>query len=397
MSLGQSFRLAIKSIMSSKVRSLLTMLGIIIGVGAVILIVGLGNGMEMYMRESFESMGTNLLTLNITGRGSTRAIDEDDMYLFVAENSEYFDGLSPTVSVSASIKIGSDEMESTSTMGVSEEYGEMKDYTMESGRYIQYADVLNRTKVAVIGNYIDDTFFFGDSLGETIKINGDLYTVVGVVEETADSSEGSTDDFVHVTYTNGMNIANLGTLSTYTLSMINEEESDMAIAILENELFEVFQDDSVYRITSAAEMLDTMTGMIDVLITILAAIAAISLIVGGIGIMNIMLISVSERTREIGIRKSLGAKPRNILTQFVIEAATTSAMGGVIGILTGYGLAAVGTQVVVSMLETDITIAPTADSVLLSFGVSVAIGILFGYLPARKAAKLNPIDALRRD
>ena len=146
-----------------------------------------------------------------------------------------------------------------------------------------------------------------------------------------------------------------------------------------------------------AEMLDTMTGMINILVYVLAGIAAISLVVGGIGIMNIMLVSVTERTREIGIRKSLGAKERYIMQQFVIEAAMTSALGGVVGILLGYGLSAVATRVVTQVMDAALTVAPSVGAVALAFGISVGIGILFGYLPAKKAAALNPIDALHYD
>ena len=164
---------------------------------------------------------------------------------------------------------------------------------------------------------------------------------------------------------------------------------------LEQSLYSRLRSDSAYLVISMAQLLDVMTEMIDVVITVLAIIAGISLVVGGVGIMNIMLVSVSERTREIGIRKALGAKERYILTQFVIEAAVISAMGGVIGIALGYGLSSLATVVIAAMLQVDMAVTPTLSSIVLAFGASAAIGILFGYLPARKAALLNPIDALR--
>ena len=181
------------------------------------------------------------------------------------------------------------------------------------------------------------------------------------------------------------------------ITMKDENYIDESVAALEASLYAVFASDDYYTVTSMSEMLETMTSMINLLVGVLAGIAAISLVVGGIGIMNIMLVSVTERTREIGIRKSLGAKERYIMQQFVIEAAATSALGGIIGILLGDGLSILATQVVERLMEESLTISPTLAAVALAFGISVGIGIFFGYLPAKKAAQLNPIDALHYD
>ncbi len=397
MSFVQSFKLAIKSIMASKVRSLLTMLGIIIGVAAVIVIVGLGNGMEIYMKDSFASMGTNILNVNVYGRGSSRSIDAEDMYDFVEKNSEYFEAVSPTVTSNARVKIGNESLSSTSVMGTGEDYMNMKKYSLETGRYIQYIDVLRRNKVCIVGNYIDDTYFMGNSLGKTIKINGDTYRIVGVLTEEAESEEGSTDDYVYIPYTNAAKMSFMGMITSYSFSVVSEDDIPTSKKLLDDMLIDIFKDDRAYMIISMSEVLDMMSSMINVMVTILASIAAISLVVGGIGIMNIMLVSVSERTREIGIRKALGAKQRHIMRQFVIEAATTSALGGTVGILMGYFLSYIATNIVVVALQTDMAVKPSSSAVLGAFTISVAIGILFGYLPAKKAAKLNPIDALHRE
>jgi len=391
----QTFRLAIKSILSNKARSILTMLGIIIGVAAVIIIVGLGNGLENYITESFQNMGTNLLTVNIMGRGSTRTVSVDDMYKILDKYPQYFAAMSPTVSVSGTVKVGVEELGSTRVSGVNEDYRALSRYEMSQGRFIRYADCLTRSKVAVVGSYIDNEFYSGAAVGERIKISGEFYSIVGVIGERADSTEGSSDDSIFIAYSTAAKLSYMGTINNYSFEMVSEDLASEARETLQDELNAVFRNSRLYNVTSMAEMLDTMTSMMGIVVTVLAVIAAISLLVGGIGIMNIMLVSVSERTREIGIRKALGAKKRHILQQFVIEAGTTSSLGGAMGIAVGYAVSIVATQVISNMMEASIAVAPTSYMVLLAFSISAGIGILFGFLPARKAARLNPIDALR--
>ena len=395
MSIWQSFKLAFSSILTSKARSLLTMLGIIIGVSAVIVIVGMGNGMEIYMQNSFESMGSNLLTASVTGRGSSRSVDADDMYELVAENPDVLKAVSPAVSVGGRVKIGSETSDYTSITGVGEDYADIRQYDLLAGRFIQYVDTLRRQKVCVVGSYVAQTYFDGDAVGKTLKISGNTYTIVGQTDEKADSSEYGDDNVVFIPYSNAAQMTATGEINSYYFSSTSDDTVTAAKGLIEERLLKTFGDSSAYSVISMSELLDMMGTMLDVMVTILAAIAAISLVVGGIGIMNIMLVSVSERTREIGIRKSLGARQRDIMTQFVIEAATTSGIGGVIGIGFGYVLSAVATRLIVAILQQELAVTPSAGSVLLAFSISVAIGILFGYLPAKKAARLNPIDALK--
>ena len=396
MNVGQSFRLAIKSLLTSKARALLTMLGIIIGVAAVIVIVGLGNGLEQYMTDSFSGLGTNTLTVSVSSRGSTRSLSVDEMYDIVEENSDYLDLCSPTVTMLGLAKVGSETLDSTTTQGVSEDYLDIAGVEVSSGRGLQYSDMATRAKVCAIGAYIDRAYFGGSAVGQTMRIYGTTFTIVGVLaQQDEELEEGGSDDCLYLPYTTAERIT--GETSTYTITMKDENYIDESVAALEAALYAVFASDDYYTVTSMSEMLETMTSMINLLVGVLAGIAAISLVVGGIGIMNIMLVSVTERTREIGIRKSLGAKERYIMQQFVIEAAATSALGGIIGILLGDGLSILANQVVERLMEESLTISPTLAAVALAFGISVGIGIFFGYLPAKKAAQLNPIDALHYD
>ena len=395
MSILESLELALKNIVSSKTRTLLTMLGIIIGVAAVIIIVGLGNGLEGYVTDSFSDLGTDTLTVSVMSRGATRTIDVEDMYGIVEENSQYLDLCSPTAGMMGSVKIGSDTT-STSVSGVSEDYLAIKNYTISKGRNLQYSDILQRSRVCVVGAYVDQSYYGGSAVGQTLRVGGTSLTIVGVIEQQSESlEEGGADDCLFLPYSTASRLS--GQISSFVVTVRSEDTLNESKTALENALYSFFESDDFYTVTSMAQMLETMTSMINILVCVLAGIAAISLVVGGIGIMNIMLVSVTERTREIGIRKSLGAKERYIMQQFVIEAAATSALGGVIGILLGYILSSAASVVITRAMENTLTVAPTLGAVLLAFGISVGIGVLFGYLPAKKAAKLNPIDALRYD
>ena len=396
MKIRESFALAFQNIRTGKGRAFLTMLGIIIGISSVMVIIGIGSGMEVYMTDMFQSIGTNELNVSITGMGTTRKLSVEDMQEILEENQEHLREMSPTVSMSETVKVGAEQLDETAVSGVGEHSFGIKGYSVEKGRGLHYADIVNRTHICVVGSYIDDVWYHGNAVGETIRVGGRAFTIVGVLEQEDDApDEGGTDDAVYIPYSVAARLNGSGTVSSYVITIVSEDAADGAVRALEQSLYSRLRSDSAYLVISMAQLLDVMTEMIDVVITVLAIIAGISLVVGGVGIMNIMLVSVSERTREIGIRKALGAKERYILTQFVIEAAVISAMGGVIGIALGYGLSSLATVVIAAMLQVDMAVTPTLSSIVLAFGASAAIGILFGYLPARKAALLNPIDALR--
>lgn len=398
MGIGQCFLMAFKSLKTSKMRSFLTMLGIIIGVAAVIVIMSLGNGMTTYMNESFESMGTTQISVNISGRGSSRTVDVDDMYELFDENKDVFTYMSPTVNVMMAQVRGSDnEIYTPSITGVSEDYLDIKTYNLENGRNISYVDIANYSKVCVVGAFYNYVVYSGNAVGNTIKINGDRYTIIGIVEEQDDKTdEDGLDNFIYVPYSSGAKfLSKTSDINSFTFVAKDQDTVSEGMDIIKNRLYSTYKNEDYYNVSSLTEILDVMNEMMSTMVFVLAAIAAISLLVGGIGIMNIMLVSVTERTREIGIRKALGAKGRHIRMQFVIEAATTSALGGLIGILSGTGIASVITTIIQQSM--DMKAIPTTSSILISFGISVGIGILFGYLPANKAAKLNPIDALHHE
>ncbi|MCF0150372.1 MAG: ABC transporter permease [Firmicutes bacterium] len=396
MNLFDTARLAIGNIWASKMRTFLTMLGIIIGVSAVILIEGLGNGLQVYMEDAFDALGTSSIEVILMGRGSTRNADVEDMYQLLDENPQALESMTPTVTMSGVLKIGNETYSKTAVTGVSEDYLDIKSYEIEKGRNLQYMDMKDRKAVCLVGSYVDQTYFKGRSVGETLKVGKNKLTVVGVVaQEEEELREGGTDDIVLLPYTSAARYSMTGQISRYTFTATDPDHSDEAVDLIEARLYEIYGTESAYMIVSMAQLLDTFSSMLNVMITILAIIAGISLVVGGIGIMNIMLVSVTERTREIGIRKALGAKETVILSQFVTEAAVTSVIGGIFGIGFGILMCRVATKLVVQILQVKMSVIPDAQSIAMAVGVSAGIGILFGYLPAKKAANLNPIDALR--
>ena len=411
MNVTQSFKLALKSLRTSKMRAFLTMLGIVIGVGAVIIIISLGNGLTGMVEQQVDKVGINQIYAYSWGRGdgTTMNLDAQQMYDLIDSHPDVFSGVTPWVSGGTGVRQGSLEFEKTKIYGVSEamyraDSGTTLDGdTLARGRYLQYVDVSRRQNVCVIGAYLEQEAFRGDALGKTLTIGGVPYTVVGVMaQELEELREGGSDDVVYIPYENAMEMSGSRTVTLYQVMAVSRDTVAEGKALLQNMLWTFYQDEDAYYIETMLDQVNMINAMMGVAMLVLVAIAAISLLVGGIGIMNIMLVSVTERTREIGIRKSLGARRRDIRRQFIIEAGTTSAMGGIIGILfgclvaTGIG-SVLGGMLVAQLGTSGITFnaTPSLGAILISFGVSVGIGVLFGYLPANKAAKLNPIDALR--
>lgn len=392
MKIKQAFNLAIKSILGSKLRSFLTMLGIIIGVAAVIVIVSIVNGMTKDVLAEFEKLGATTITVSVRGRGGNRTVSIDDMQNLVDDNPEYFESMTPNIMVTgATAKNGNTNVDVSSCVGVNENYAHIKGLVIEQGRNIEYVDCEARLRNCVVGTYIaKELYGTTNVVGETIKINGFAYQIVGVFEEKADSVEASADDVIIIPYTMAARVSNSFTMGSYTFNATNKEVADKSQQLIEEYLLSVFSNTNAYMVSNMASMIDTINDLTGTMSLVLAGVAGVSLLVGGIGIMNIMLVSVTERTREIGIRKSLGATPWDIMSQFVVEAITTSCIGGLIGILLGI----VGSYAATLF---GLTAAPSVPAMLISFTVSAFVGIAFGYFPAKKAASLNPIDALRYD
>ena len=378
----ETFRQALQNVWSNKLRTFLTMLGIIIGVMAVIVIVGLGNGMTQSMRDSFSALGTNALSIQVWGYGS-RTASVEDVYKIADKNKELISAVSPQIDFSNNTpKVGTTTYRyGTSVYGVDEHYTEMKNYTLAQGRGLQYMDIKDNKQVCIIGDYLNRAAYGGNAVGQTIKLGAYKFRIVGVLNAKVtdkNMQQGSDDDCIYLPYTTAMRLSNQSSAKNFVAIMKDESRANEAKAVVESGLHDLLKSDNAYYIYSASEWLEEMNEMINMVI--------------------IILVSVTERTREIGIRKALGAKERVILSQFVVEAATTSALGGVLGIVLGY-IVSMAANRILPMISSDIdvTVSPSFNSIVVAFGISVGIGVLFGYLPAKRAARLNPIEALRYD
>lgn len=387
----QSVKMAKKSILGNKARSALTMLGIIIGVASVILLTGIGNGATKMISDSISSMGTKLITVNLTKMSGTRTVDMDGITEYISSKPELYSSITPYITSNAQVKVGTENYRA-SLEGTDPNYETIRNVSLASGRFINENDVEKRSKVVVVGMYVQTELFGGMSpIGEKIKINGENFTVIGVYETVGSTVSEYSDGNVTIPYTTAMRFIKNKNISTYYLEASTEDNVESAVDDIEIFLTRKLGNDDGYNVSNIAEMLDTMNEMMGTMTAMLAGIAGISLVVGGIGVMNIMTVSVSERTREIGIRKAIGARTSDILMQFLIESVMLSALGGIIGIILGFAFK----PAVEALLSMDYVIK--GSMVLLSFGFSLFIGVFFGIAPARKAARLHPIEALRSE
>jgi putative ABC transport system permease protein len=404
MNFGNLFRIALKALSNNKFRGFLTMLGIIIGVGSVITMLAIGQGSKKSIQAEISEMGSNMIMISPGGdrRGGVR-LSADDMqtlkvkdYEDIVSKCSYVSLASPTVNSSGQCVYGSNNTP-TSIYGVNLDYLEIRSYNVEDGDTFSEQDIKTAAKVCLIGKtVVDNLFTDGESpVGKVIRFGTIPLKIVGVLESKGNNSMGmDQDDLLIAPYTTVMKrIEAVTYLQGITCSALTEDYTDQAIEQITQVLRENHKlkdsDDDDFEIRSQQELASMMTNTSDLMSTLLAAVAAISLIVGGIGIMNIMYVSVTERTKEIGLRMSIGARGKDILAQFLIEATLLSVMGGIIGVIVGVG----ASFIVRAVLSYPIYIQPW--SIILSFAVCTLIGIFFGWYPAKKASNLDPIDALR--
>ncbi|MCK9597185.1 ABC transporter permease [Candidatus Pacearchaeota archaeon] len=392
-------------LLSNKVRTGLTMLGIVIGIASVIAMLAVGNGATSSIQSSIESIGSNLVVIspgavrtagsNVrTSRGSANTLTMSDVEA-IKEGVTSAKYIAPTVSTQKQI-IAAGTNTNTSVVGTTPSYIDIKNITVDSGTFFSDEQVAQMARVAVIGPTTrDDLFGEGtDAISKTIRISGNEFTVIGVTLAKGGTGQNSSDDIVYIPITvaqqflTGNKYVSSINISAQTADLVTDVQNQATdILLARHNIIDATKAD--FSTMNQSDMLETASSITSTMTYLLAAIAGISLLVGGIGIMNMMLTTVTERTREIGLRKAVGAKKRDIRLQFLVESIMLTAIGGIVGIIVGIGIAWLIT--LTGLLTAKIS--PT--SVILSFGVSALIGIIFGYYPAARASDLNPIDALR--
>jgi putative ABC transport system permease protein len=404
----QNVRSALRALLANKLRSALTMLGIVIGVGSVVALLSVGTGAQSSITNQISNIGANVITIysgtrnqsapSGAGGGATAPL--------TYEESKELEGLTGVAAVSPQVQSRQTLKYQTSqtsvqVVGVEPDYAVVHPNQLDHGSFISAGDVSSKARVAVVGSQVVTDLFGGlDPVGKSIKINGILFQVIGVLKSQGSGGFGfSRDSTTYVPITTAMarlsnsRVGNQKSVSTIEVSAVNSDSIDAAIAAITAKLHTLHKigvgESNDFTVQSQSDILATATSVTTTLTVFLGAIAGISLLVGGIGVMNIMLVSVTERTHEIGLRKAVGARRRDILYQFLTETLVLSIVGGVIGIVIGWGIA---TAVSASGLMTTVV---SVESVALAFGFSAAIGIFFGLYPANRAAGLKPIEALR--
>jgi putative ABC transport system permease protein len=396
-------RVAAQSLLKNKMRSLLTMLGIIIGVAAVILLVAIGQGAQSRIREQVEALGTNLIVVSpgassqggvSRGAGSFNRLTVDDVEKLQRE-SFLVVAVSPVIATGGQV-IGGQGNWRTRVNGVSVEYQQIRDWQVASGRFFDASDLRGMRKVAVVGATVADALFPGqDPVGQQVQVRHVPFEIIGLMERKGQTAEGTDqDDVILAPYTTvrtrlaGRQFIPQILASAASTGDIPAAEEEIRSIMRESHRLADWEEDD-FTVRNQSDLTEAAQGTTEVMTLLLAAIASISLLVGGIGIMNIMLVSVTERTREIGIRMAIGARGTDVMTQFLVESTVLAAVGGLLGLGLGFG----GARVVSAATGWSTTISPVTVVAALAF--SGAIGIFFGFYPARQASELDPIEALR--
>ena len=389
----ESVRMSVSNICHNRMRSFLTILGIMIGVTAVIALITTISAVSTTISDSVTSMGAGTMTLSAPGSDLKAGLSADDLETLTA--LEHVEGVSPTVTLNVTAAQSNAYESSVSVGGRNAYYFTANDGLIARGRAITPLDVNQSSRVCLISSDLVETFFYGaDPIGETLYLSGRSFTVIGILTDDGDSSisgmmSGSSD--VLIPYTTALKMNGESLVTNLTIYIDSAESSSLVETELEPVLDALFSyEDDTYTITTMDAIEDTMSSMLSMMSMLLGGIASIALLVGGIGIMNMMLTSVTERTVEIGLKKAIGAEPGQIQLQFLIESFLLSMAGGMIGVLLGIALSAI----LCSVMGTAFSLSYSA--IALGVGFSAAVGIIFGWSPARKASKLSPIDALRR-
>ena len=390
--LRECFVMSVSNILGSRMRSFLTILGILIGVAAVIALITTVSGFSGSLSDSFSSMGAGTLTVSVTGSELKEGLSSADLDSLTA--LDCVRGVTPTVSLKARVSRGDAYESSISVSGRNTFYFRENSEMVSRGRIITPVDESNMSYICLITTEMMQTFFFGvDPLGETLYISGIPFQVVGILADDATESltsliNGSSD--IIVPYTTAMRLNNVNVVTSFTVYLADGFDSETGTTLIEEELDRMFSfEEDCFTVTNMSGVEDTIESMLNMVSALLAGIASIALVVGGIGIMNMMLTTVTERTVEIGLKKALGALPWQIQVQFLMESFMLSMIGGILGIFIGLILS----YALCTMMETSFVISMGA--IALGAGFSAAVGIIFGWAPARKASNLNPIDALR--
>lgn len=403
-----SVRVALRSLITNKLRSGLTMLGIIIGVAAVIALVAVGAGAQAQVTERFESLGSNMLVISpgtmsfrgiSQGIASAQTLTNDDVEA-IAHLASAVSAIAPEYSNWGQQVVYGNKNTQTTVLGVTPEYLVVRNWQVDQGRFIESLDLASQAKVVVLGATVAEELFgqtLVDPLGKTVKIKRQNYQIVGLLAAKGVGGFQNLDDQVFIPLSTaqlkfgGAGNTSLGAINVQVVSAekMGWAQAELAAILRARHGLAQGQSDD-FTVQNQTQIVETMQDIMGTFTVLLGSIAAISLLVGGIGVMNIMLVSVTERTREIGIRKAVGAKRRDIMAQFLVEAMVLSFLGGLVGVLAGYG----GAQAVTPLMGGTRAVV-TPDSVAMALGVSVAVGLFFGLYPASRAAALNPIDALR--
>ena len=390
--LGECFRMSLSNILGNRVRSFLTVLGILIGVTAVIALITTVSGFSGTLSSSFQSMGAGTLNVSVTGSDLKSGMSAEDLQEI--SSLEMVEGVTPNVSLRTRIARGGSYKNNVSVSGKNFYYFHRNSDALKRGRPIHPTDEESMTFVCLISQTIVDELFFGvDPVGESMFIDGVPFTVIGLLSDSTSGSiaslmNGSAD--IIIPYTTALKLNNANVVTSFTVSLTEGSDSEKASSAITEVMDAMFSyEEDTFTVTTMSSIEDTMNTMLSMVSTLLAGIASIALIVGGIGIMNMMLTTVTERTMEIGLKKALGALPWQIQIQFLIESFLLSMIGGMLGVFFGLTLSYTLCRVI------GMTFFISTDAIVLGVTFSAAVGIIFGWAPARKASKLNPIDALR--